>query len=133
MPDSTILADYVLSRLARLLRGLVVRPENMLRNMGLSRGIFFSQRLLTALVDAGLPRQRAYEDVQRLAMRSWDEGTSFPDLVRHDEDMVARLDGRSLDDLFDPAFYLAHEERIFSRVFPDGAVSQCAGAETGVA
>lgn len=71
MPDSTILADYVLTRLARLLSGLVVKPERMRENMERSFGLYFSQRVLTALIAAGLPRQQAYEAVQRLAMQSW--------------------------------------------------------------
>lgn len=61
MPDSTILADYVLARLDRLLRGLVVKPERMRENMERSYGLYFSQRVLTALIATGLPRQQAYE------------------------------------------------------------------------
>ena len=66
MPDSTILADYVLNRLCRLLDGLVVKPERMKENMERSYGLYFSQRVLTALIATGLPRQKAYEAVQRL-------------------------------------------------------------------
>lgn len=69
MPDSTILADYILTRLTRLLDGLVVKPERMLENMDRSFGLYFSQRVLTALIATGMPRQQAYEAVQRLAMQ----------------------------------------------------------------
>ena len=117
MPDSTILADYVLTRLTRLLEGLVVRPERMRENMERSFGLYFSQRVLTSLIAAGLPRQQAYEAVQRLAMQSWESRRPFPDLVREDADMRARLGEATLAELFDPAYYLQHEDAIFARVF----------------
>lgn len=117
MPDSTILADYVLTRLARLLSGLVVKPERMCENMERSFGLYFSQRVLTALIAAGLPRQQAYEAVQRLAMQSWETRRPFPDLVRENADMRARLGEAALAELFDPAYYLQHEDAVFTRVF----------------
>lgn len=116
MPDSTILADYVLARLDRLLRGLVVKPERMRENMERSYGLYFSQRVLTALIATGLPRQQAYEAVQRLAMQSWESRTPFPDLVRADAAMSGRLGAEALKDLFDPAYYLRYEDAIFARV-----------------
>lgn len=119
MPDSTILADYSLARLERLLSGLVVKPERMRENMERSFGLFFSQRVLTALVASGLPRQQAYEAVQRLAMQSWQSRTPFPELVAADPEMRARLGDDALKELFDPAFYLRHEDAIFRRVFDD--------------
>ncbi|MCL1939256.1 MAG: adenylosuccinate lyase [Desulfovibrionaceae bacterium] len=118
MPDSTILMDYVLARLNGLLAGLRVMPENMERNLMGSYGLFFSQRVLSALVEeAGLPRQAAYERVQALAMQSWEEKRSFPDLVRQDAFMREHLSGERLDAIFDPASYLRYEEIIFERVF----------------
>ena len=115
MPDSTILADYVLNRLTRLLDGLVVKPERMRENMDRSFGLYFSQRVLTALIATGMPRQKAYEAVQRLAMQSWETRRPFPELVRADDDMRSRL-GDSLNSLFDPSYYLQHEDTIFARV-----------------
>lgn len=116
MPDATILADYALNRLRRLLEGLVVRPERMRENMDRSFGLYFSQRVLTALIATGLPRQKAYEAVQRLAMRSWESRTPFPELVRADPELASRLGAATLDTLFDPATYLKYEDAIFSRV-----------------
>ncbi|MBQ9407708.1 MAG: adenylosuccinate lyase [Desulfovibrio sp.] len=121
MPDSTILADYILHRLNRLLTGLVVKPERMRANMAGSYGLYFSQRVLTALIATGVPRQKAYEHVQRLAMQSWEQGRPFPDLVRADAEMSARLGQEQLDQLFDPTYYLQHEDAIFARVFPKTA------------
>ena len=118
MPDSTILMDYVLHRLNFLLSGLRVIPENMERNFMSSYGLFFSQRVLLALVEeARLPRQQADEQVQRLAMRSWEGRCSFPDLVRNDPFMVSHLSAASLDKIFDAASYLQYEDTIFKRVF----------------
>lgn len=120
MPDSTILADYILNRLARLLDGLVVKPERMQENMDRSFGLYFSQRVLTALIATGMPRQQAYEAVQRLAMQSWESRRPFPELVRADaamrEKLGAQLDEDTADGLFDPAFYLRHEDEIYARV-----------------
>ncbi|MDR2826166.1 MAG: adenylosuccinate lyase [Deltaproteobacteria bacterium] len=118
MPDSTILADYILHRLKNLLTNLRLRPESMQRNLRSSHGLFFSQRVLLCLVEqAGMPRQKAYELVQSCAMRSWEEQKPFEDLLRRDADITSRLDKAALDKLFDPFFYLRHEEEIFRRVF----------------
>lgn len=117
MPDSTILADYVLNRLCRLLDGLVVKPERMKENMERSYGLYFSQRVLTALIATGLPRQKAYEAVQRLAMQSWETRKPFPELVCADPDMHERLGDAQLAELFDPTYYLKYEDVIYKRVF----------------
>lgn len=122
MPDSTILADYILSRLTRLLDGLVVKPERMRENMDRSFGLYFSQRVLTALIATEMPRQQAYEAVQRLAMQSWETRVPFPDLVRGDADMRSRLGEAALNELFDPSYYLQHEDEIFARVFDNKPV-----------
>ncbi|MDO4768589.1 MAG: adenylosuccinate lyase [Pseudomonadota bacterium] len=120
MPDSTILVDYMLHRLNNLLKGLRVIPENMERNLMGSHGLFFSQRVLLALVEAGLARQEAYVMVQKVAMRCWRERTSFEDAVRADADIAARLDTARLDKAFDLNYYLRHERTILDRVFASG-------------
>lgn len=118
MPDSTILADYVLHRLSRLLDGLRVIPENMERNLMGSQGLFFSQRVLIALVEeAEMPRQEAYALVQRAAMQSWDTKTSFESIIRADKDITANIPADKLNSLFDPKAYLCHEDMIYKRVY----------------
>ena len=117
MPDSTILADYALNRLNTLLSNLRVIPENMERNMNASYGLYFSQRVLTALIDSGHPRQESYVAVQKLAMESWQTHTPFPSLVRQDKVMCEVLGQEKLDELFDPKFYLRFEDAVFKRVF----------------
>jgi adenylosuccinate lyase len=118
MPDSTILADYILNRLKNLLAGLRLRPENMRRNLMSSYGLFFSQRVLLALVEkTGMQRQAAYELVQACAMRSLEEQRPFEAMLRCDPEIASRLDEGELAGLFDPHYYLRHEEDIFQRVF----------------
>ncbi|MBQ7585639.1 MAG: adenylosuccinate lyase [Desulfovibrionaceae bacterium] len=119
MPDSTILADYILNRLKNLLKGLVVHPEIMRENMERSFGLYFSQRVLTALIEQGLARQEAYEAVQALALESWQTRKSFPELVKASEPLKKYLDAATLETLFDPQFYLHNEAEILARVFSD--------------
>lgn len=117
MPDGTILLDYALARLTRLVENLMVHPDRMKANMDASYGLYFSQRVLTALIDKGIPRQEAYVLVQKLAMESWTTGKSFPDLVRADSKISQVLGEGALNEIFDPNFYLRHEKDIYERVF----------------
>ncbi len=118
MPDSTILADYMLGRLSNLLSGLRIIPENMERNLWGSYGLFFSQAVLLSLIDeAGMDRQKAYEAVQAVAMRCWTEKKLFPDEVRRDTAIANALGQKKLDELFNPANFLKQEGVIYKRVF----------------
>lgn len=119
MPDSTILTDYVLHRLCRLLEGLRIMPENMARNMECSFGLYFSQRVLTALIETGIPRQEAYVMVQRNAMKSWETRQPFPELIKADPEINSRFSEETFAGLFDPQFYLRHEGDILKRVFEE--------------
>src|SRR5437763_489639 len=83
-PDPLLALDYMLDRFAWIMEGLVVHPERMRRNLDASHGLFFSHRVLLALVEAGLPRDRAYRLVQAHALRAWDEERGFEALVRSD-------------------------------------------------
>lgn len=118
MPDSTILADYVLARLTGVLRRLRVIPANIERNLKGSYGLFYSQRVLMALLEeTDLGRQEAYEIVQRVAMRCWEQGLQFPEQARADADIARLLPPGKLDEVFDSGYYLRHEDMIFNRVF----------------
>jgi adenylosuccinate lyase len=112
-PDSFLAVDYMLDRFAWLVEGLVVRPERMRENLESSHRLYTSQRLLLALVDAGLARDDAYRLVQRHAMRAWDEGVDFPGLVRADREIAERV---SLDDVFDVSAYTRHVDAVFARL-----------------
>ena len=92
IPDAFLALDYMLDRFAWLVEGLVVRPERMRRNLDASHGLFFSQRVLLALVESGLARDEAYRLVQQHAMRAWEEELDFRELCRTDDEIASRVD-----------------------------------------
>jgi adenylosuccinate lyase len=113
LPDAFFAVDYMLDRFAWLMEGLVVRSERMRANLEATGGLFFSQRLLLALVDSGLARDDAYRSVQRHAMRAWDEGLDFRDLVRADVVIAGRVD---LDEVFAIGAFTRHVDVVFHRL-----------------
>ena len=113
IPDAFLALDYMLDRFAWLVEGLVVRPERMRRNLDASHGLFFSQRLLLALVESGLTRDDAYRLVQANAMRAWDEERDFRELAAADPEIAARVD---LDAVFDLTAYTRHVDTVFERL-----------------
>jgi adenylosuccinate lyase len=113
IPDAFLAIDYMLDRFAWLVDGMVVRPEQMRRNLESSHGLYFSQRLLLALVESGLERDEAYRHVQRHAMRAWEEEHDFRTLVREDAEIAGRVD---LNAVFDESAYTRHVDVIFDRL-----------------
>ncbi len=113
LPDSFLAIDYMLDRFAWLVEGLVVRPERMRANIDAGNGLFFSQRLLTALVESGMPRDAAYRQVQRHAMRAWEEGLDLRELARADADLATRVD---LDRVFALDAFTTHVQTVFGRL-----------------
>jgi adenylosuccinate lyase len=116
IPDAFLALDYMLDRFTWLAADLVVRPERMRRNLEGSHGLFFSQRLLLALVESGLERARAYELVQRAAMRAWEEEQDFAELVRADSQISSVLDPTALQEVFDLDAYTRHVDVVFERL-----------------
>jgi adenylosuccinate lyase len=115
LPDSTILVDYMLHRMTGIIDGLQVYPERMKENMERSYGLMFSQRVLLKLADKGLPRQQAYEIVQKNAMRAWRERTDFHALLAADPEVTARVTDVDLAACFEPAWYLRNVDAIYRR------------------
>jgi adenylosuccinate lyase len=115
LPDSTILLDYLLDLTAGVVEGLEVDPARMAENLDLSYGLVYSQRVLLKLTTAGLPRQVAYELVQRHAMRAWRERRPFLELLAADPEVSDRLGAAELKECFDPAWFLRHVDTIFKR------------------
>jgi adenylosuccinate lyase len=113
VPDAFLVVDYMLDRFAWLVEGLVVRAERMRENLDASHGLYFSQRLLLALVESGTSRDDAYRAVQRHAMRAWEEGLDFPELVRADPDIAGRVE---LEPVFDLGAYTRHVDIVFDRL-----------------
>ena len=116
IPDAFLALDYMLDRFAWIVDGLVVYPQRMERNLWASHGLFFSHRLLLALVESGLERADAYRLVQRNAMRAWDEERDFRELVRADTEIAAHLDAGALDEVFDLDATIANLDSVFDRV-----------------
>jgi adenylosuccinate lyase len=115
LPDSTILAFYMLRTTTSILRGLEVHEDRMLENLNSGGGIVFSGRVLLALVESGMNRDDAYRVVQDAAMRAWDGEAGFRELLEVDNDVRERL-GDNLDTLFDPAYALRNLGVVFERV-----------------
>jgi adenylosuccinate lyase len=113
LPDAFLALDYMLDRFAWLVEGLVVRPERMRRNLEASHFLFFSQRVLNALVESGLARDDAYRLVQRASMRAWEEELDFRELCRADDEIASRVD---LDSTFDLGAYTRHIDTVFARL-----------------
>ena len=118
MPDSAIALDYILELTKKVLSGLVVYPERMRKNMDLSKGLYFSSKVLVALVEKGLSRDEAYDIVQRNAMKAWDtEGLMFKDALLQDPEVTSRLSKEELDRIFDVNAFLRNVPYIYERVF----------------
>ena len=115
LPDSTILAFYMLRTTGRVLRGLQVDRDRMLENLNSGGGIVFSGRVLLALVESGIGRDEAYQIVQGAAMRAWEGEGGFRVLLEADEGIRKRL-GKDLDALFDPSYALRNLGVVFERV-----------------
>lgn len=116
LPDATILLNYLLNRFAGIVEELTVFPENMKRNMERTFGLIYSQRVLLALIDKGLKREEAYDRVQRLAMRAWEEQRPFRPLVEADEVIARVLTPEEIADCFDYRYHLKHVDTLFRRV-----------------
>ncbi len=116
LPDSTILVDYMLHTMIRILEGLQVYPERLRENFERSHGLIYSQRVLLKLAEKGLPRQRAYEIVQANAMTAWREQRSFQELLAKDPEVGRHLTAGELKECFDPGWYLRNVDAIYRRV-----------------
>ena len=119
-PDATVTLDFALARLAGVIDRLVVYPGRMRENLDALGGLIHSQRVLLALVDAGMSREDAYAAVQRNAMRVWEDGGDFLALLEGDAEVTRLLDKDALAGLFDLDYHLAHVDTIFDRVFGAG-------------
>ncbi|WP_125606955.1 adenylosuccinate lyase [Lapidilactobacillus bayanensis] len=116
LPDATTLLDYQLTRFNRILTNLDVFPERMLRNMNLTHGLIYSQRVLLKLVEKGFSREEAYDLVQPKTAAAWDRGADFKTLLAEDPKVMTKLTGADLDDAFDYHWHLQRVNEIFERL-----------------
>ena len=130
IPDSTTLADYLLSKTANLVETMFVYPERMLANLHSTRGLVFSGQLLLDLVEAGVSREDAYRLVQGHAMRAWKEDLDFHELVINDPEITGRVPRSKAERAFDLKRQLRNIDKIFARVFPGKAQKTPAARRT---
>ena len=116
LPDACIIVDYTLSLFTSIMAGLQVYPQRMRKNLELTKGLVFSQRVMLALIDKGLSRQEAYKLVQRIAMKSWKINRNFLNLLRSDDEVTAILPLSELESLFNYQYYLRYVDEIFRRL-----------------
>ncbi|HKW97911.1 MAG TPA: adenylosuccinate lyase [Bryobacteraceae bacterium] len=119
LPDSTILADYLLDKTTRLVDQLVVYPERMRRNLEMTKGLVFSGQLLLDLAAAGMLREAAYRVVQRHAMEAWENESDFRAAVEHDPEIARVLSPEKIAESFSLERQLRNVDKIFARVFHD--------------
>ena len=115
-PDATELLDYMLVRFGGILKNLTVFPEKMKQDIWLTHGIIFSQRFMLKLIEKGWPREKAYDLVQPLAAKAWEEGKNFRDLIEAVPEVQASLSKEEMDDCFDPMYHTKNVDTIYRRV-----------------
>ena len=116
-PDATILLDFMLYRFTGLMEGLCVYPDRMLANLHMTKGLIFSQMVLLKLVEKGASRENAYAIVQRNAMKSWEKGRDFKDLLHDDQDVMSCLSMKEIESIFKTDNFLGNLDLIFDRIF----------------
>lgn len=116
VPDSTMLVNYMLRSMTRIVRDLHVYPDNMKKNMEKTLGLTFSQRVLLALIEKGMTRESAYDLVQKYAMRAWSEQRPFKDILSEDAQIMDTLTQSGLEECFDPLYHQQRVDEIFDRL-----------------
>lgn len=115
-PDAFIVTDYMLALMTEIVTDWVVYPERMAANLDATYGAIFSQRAMLALVEAGVDRQQAYRQIQRLAHHAWDDGIQLKSLLLQDPEVTSRLSQEQIEDLFDVGQQLKHIDAAFTRL-----------------
>jgi len=116
LPDACLVLDYSLSIFTSVMKGLQVYPQKMKKNLELTKGLIFSQRVMIALINKNLSRQQAYELVQRNAMKAWKGNKNFLTLLKADAEVTTVLPEAELEPLFDEKYYLRYIDEIFKRL-----------------
>jgi len=115
-PDSTITLDFALNRLNEIVKSMKINSKNMKKNLNLTKGLFFSQRILLELTSKGIKREIAYRMVQKCALKSLENNTSFHDTLLKDKGIVRKISVSSLKKLFDFNYHTRKIDVIFKRV-----------------
>jgi adenylosuccinate lyase len=116
IPDSAILLDYMLNQMIEIVRGLLVYPENMSANLAKTKGLVFSARILVELEKRGVERRKAYDIIQRCAMKVWEKGVDFKDALKADSDFIKVVKAKEIEGFFKVAYYTKYVDAIFKKV-----------------
>jgi adenylosuccinate lyase len=116
IPDTTELLDYILRRFTKITKDLTVFPDKMIEDMNITHGLIYSQRVLLKLVEAGYSREQAYDIVQPMTAKAWDEKKDFRTMLENDTRVTDKLSDADLDDAFDYHWHLRNVDEIFKRV-----------------
>ena len=116
LPDACLALDYILDLFTGVVKDMRVFPEKMISNIESTKGLVFSQRLMLALVEKGMPRQDAYRLQQSHAHITWDEGTDFRELIKNDSIVSNYLNEKDLEGIFDYSYYTKHIDAMFERI-----------------
>ena len=116
IPDTTELLDYILRRFTKITKDLTVFPDKMIEDMNITHGLIYSQRVLLKLVEAGYSREQAYDIVQPMTAKAWDEKKDFRTMLENDARVTDKLSDADLDDAFDYHWHLRNVDEIFKRV-----------------
>ncbi len=116
LPDACQTLDYILALFTSVMKNLQVYPDRMKKNLEMTRGLVFSQRVMLSLIETGLSRKQAYEIVQRNAMKAWKGPKGFLALLKADAELTGALPVKELEALFDYQYYLQHVDEIFQRL-----------------
>ena len=116
LPDSSMALDYILDLFTGIVTGMRVYPERMLKNMELTRGLLFSQRLMLTLIEKGVSRDDAYKVMQTNSARTWDEDEDFRDLVGRDPTVTKYISQSELSGTFDYGYYVRFVDEVFDRI-----------------
>ena len=114
-PDATIALDFALNRLNNVIKNLNVYPKNMIKNLNLTNGIFFSQRILLELTNVGFSREESYKIVQSNAMKAWKENSSFYKNIASDKKIINKIPVNKLKKLFNFSYHTKKINIIFKR------------------
>lgn len=116
IPDSTTIVDFMLNEMIDIIDKLLIYPDRMLKNLSLTNGLIFSQKVLLALIEKGLTREKAYELVQRNAMKCWKTGERFAELLKRDPDVSMYMSDMEIEKIFDYGSVLEKIDFIFERI-----------------
>jgi adenylosuccinate lyase len=116
LPDATILLDYMLNRYTTVLDNLVIYPKQMLKNINLTHGVIFAQRVMNKLITKNCSREKAYDMVQPIAMEAYNNVVSFKELLLKNKDVMHKLTIKDINDCFDLSYYFKKINYIYKKV-----------------